>query len=279
MADDPGFGRFTEESRRFVRLSATMEPAQLRLARAAMRRLGLGRFIDIGANVGLYSIYVGLLDRRPAIEAFEPSAATAAALEANLALNPSVRARIHRVALSDHAGVAAFDQRQTLGTGARIDPAGGDRVTLARLDDVLPLKGRRDAAMKIDVEGHELSVLAGGAEFISRRVAYAQVESWSPKRRAEVREAMAGYGLRFALRVKGDQIFLHDSRYDECAEGLQDLAAKASSEAFSVAGRLAREGARALRDPAFRAEARALYNGFDDLAIGRRGLIRRILGL
>lgn len=276
MADDPGFGRFTEESRRYARLVATMEPAQLRLARAAVRRLRLRRFVDAGANVGLYAIRVGLLPKRPEIEAFEPSPATAAALAANLALNPDVRARVHRVALSDRSGEAAFDPRGALGPGARLDPAGPARVALARLDDVLPVAGRRDAALKVDVEGHELALLDGGGGFVAGRVAWAQVESWSPKARAAVRARMEALGFRFVLRAKGDQMFLHESLAHR-ADEFREVHAKAADEAFALAGRMAREGARALADPGFRAEAAALYEGAQTLAPGGLARLRRAL--
>lgn len=125
------------------------------------------RFLDIGANAGIYSYY--FLNRMEAVEAFEPLAECSTKLAA--ISNPSLK--IHNVALSDKAGKLEFHvpidgKGRLLTTQASLEPRIGNSVTrtvdVKRLDDF----GFDDVDMiKIDVEGHEVSVIRGAAQTIS----------------------------------------------------------------------------------------------------------------
>lgn len=263
---ETALGRFTAESRQFVRLCALAEPAQLRMMKAAIRRLRLRRFLDIGANLGAYSVSVGRMASRPEVEAFEPSPDTFEELGRNLALNPDVRARLHNLALSDRAGEAPFERRLRFGPGNRIGAAGAP-VPVARLDDLLGADGPRDAAVKIDVEGHERPVIAGARRFLAARAAYVQIETWRGPGRRPVREEMRALGFLFLLRAQGDQIFLHESLAPR-ADALRDVHSDVTDRAVAFAARIAREGERALLDPALRRQALRLYAGFEDVRIG-----------
>ena len=271
---ETSLGRFTAESRRFVRLCALAEPAQLRMMKAAVRRLRLGLFVDIGANLGAYSVSIGRLARRPQVEAFEPSPDTFEELRRNLALNPEVAARLHNLAVSDRHGEAAFERRLRFSPGNRIGESGAP-VRLAPLDDILPAEGARDAAVKIDVEGHERPVMEGARRFLAARAAYVQIETWRGPGRAPVRAEMRRLGFLFLLRAQGDQIFLHES-LAAAAEGLREVHSDVTDRAVALSARLAREGERALLDPSLRRQALRLYDGFEDIRIG--GWSRRLLG-
>ena len=63
----------------------------------------LGAFIDVGANVGFYSVLVGRENPACRVLSFEPVPANIAALRRNLKLN-NVAAEVHDVAVSDVAG-------------------------------------------------------------------------------------------------------------------------------------------------------------------------------
>jgi FkbM family methyltransferase len=131
---------------------------------------GPGAFIDVGANSGIYSALA--LRQRRWVVAFEPVPAEAIRLR-RLIRNHGV---VHQVALSDYCGTAALHvpyvasgavtTRSSLVADIDGDlPHRDVAVKVATLDSFnLP-----DVAfMKIDVEGHELSVLKGGVETISR---------------------------------------------------------------------------------------------------------------
>jgi FkbM family methyltransferase len=127
--------------------------------------------VDVGANCGLYTRELAQMSRY--VHAFEPSHDMAGVLRHTSADN----VRIHEVALSDHEGQAAL----FIPTGeaglvhglASIEPQPdllakpgiATSVPTARLDDVI----QEDVAfVKIDVEGHELSVLNGATELLER---------------------------------------------------------------------------------------------------------------
>jgi FkbM family methyltransferase len=127
--------------------------------------------IDVGANCGLYTRELARMSER--VHAFEPSHAMASLLRKTSATNVCV----HELALSDRDGNAALFI-PVGGSGlvhglASIEPHPGllekegiaTSVRTARLDEVV----QDDVAfVKIDVEGHELSVLNGATDLIER---------------------------------------------------------------------------------------------------------------
>ena len=126
-------------------------------------------FVDIGANVGLFSLFVASCTGPQArILAIEPEPGNLRRLEFNVRANPGVPITIIPKALSDEAGVVAveLDQRDRGGTRTKkIDQPGAAtatvRVPSQTLLDVLAGEGV-DAvdAVKIDVEGSEDLILA-----------------------------------------------------------------------------------------------------------------------
>jgi FkbM family methyltransferase len=145
-------------------------------------------FIDIGANIGLYSILaarrVGATGR---VLSFEPSPREFSRLLANLALNEAGAVTPFSVALGSTPGFFDLHIAPThtgLNTLQVSDAArhafGGDRVQrvgVVRFDDAIAplLAGQRAKLMKIDVEGAEMDVLMGmekslAAGFVDRIV-------------------------------------------------------------------------------------------------------------
>lgn len=127
--------------------------------------------VDVGANCGLYTQKLAKLSGK--VHAFEPSHDMATLLRRTSASNVS----IHEVALSDHEGdadlyipqghdglvhgLASLEKSHNPDT---VDVVAA-HVPLARLDGVM----RDDVAfVKVDVEGHELSVLKGATGLIDR---------------------------------------------------------------------------------------------------------------
>lgn len=127
-------------------------------------------FIDVGANVGGYTLWAGRRGAR--VIAIEPLGDARAELQANLKLNASVRAQILDVALAAESGRAAFIPD---GATSRLSPSGGSFVETSTLDAVL---GKRHAAgVKIDVEGAERLVLQGACSALAEhRIGLLQLE-------------------------------------------------------------------------------------------------------
>lgn len=129
---------------------------------------------DVGANVGLYTLYAALRDD-VTVTAFEPVAATFAQLTENIALSgASERVVPLCVALSSRSGVAPLYLASTEPGAAmhslgapenvkgRFDPVRKQQVPAFRGDDLLKqLRICAPQHVKIDVDGHELSVLEG----------------------------------------------------------------------------------------------------------------------
>jgi FkbM family methyltransferase len=135
-------------------------------------------FVDVGANVGVFSTLVGTRIPGVRITAVEPFPPVRDELVDNLALN-NFKEEVAVVcsALSDRTGEATFEvlDRDVLNRLAPDgDPAAGDRtgptsirVPVTTLDELV---GRDPPALvKIDVEGAELGVMKGAREILSRR--------------------------------------------------------------------------------------------------------------
>lgn len=124
------------------------------------------RFLDIGANVGLYSYYFSR--KFEVVEAFEPLP------ELTYRLQPfSKKIHVHNVALSNLNGSLDFyipKHRNILQPPlASLEPRGGDFEK--RIVDVVNLDSYQFQdvdLIKIDVEGHEFKVLEGGVETIGK---------------------------------------------------------------------------------------------------------------
>jgi FkbM family methyltransferase len=129
--------------------------------------------IDIGANIGLYSVHMA---RRAAYcIAFEPIPRFVSRLERNLLLNSLSNVEVERCALSDcnNQGVLFLppETHSNWGASSLIRPQGGEQIPVAmqRLDDVFKSREvTRVDLIKMDVEGAEHLVLKGGLNVIHR---------------------------------------------------------------------------------------------------------------
>jgi len=123
------------------------------------------RFVDIGANVGLFSLFVAATAGPGArILAVEPEPGNFARLAFNIGSNPPLPIEPVAVALGDHIGEAAIALNRRDRGGTRVQAAGTAGAVSVPLKPLLALlteKGfSRIDALKIDVEGMEDAVLA-----------------------------------------------------------------------------------------------------------------------
>jgi FkbM family methyltransferase len=121
-------------------------------------------FVDVGANVGVFSSLVGTRLPGVRITAVEPYPPIRRDLESNLALN-NLDVTIVDSAVGAESGEATFEilERDVLNRlapeGAVVPTSKGIRVAVQTLDEILD--GSSPALIKIDVEGAELNVLRG----------------------------------------------------------------------------------------------------------------------
>jgi FkbM family methyltransferase len=197
--------------------------------------------VDIGGNVGFYSIGLKALHPNLKVHAFEPVPATASAFSANCELNGFHDISLHRCALSDHHGEATFFVHKRMSVAASqqnilgVDEMEEVTCKLIPLDD---LAGEIDAPVefiKCDVEGAELFAFRGATKVIERDqpVVFSEMlRKWSAKFDYHPNEIIAffkerGYACH-ALRADGtwpiekvtdltiatNFIFLHAERHE-----------------------------------------------------------------
>jgi FkbM family methyltransferase len=137
------------------------------LADALRRKNAEFTFVDIGANVGLYSLYLASCGEVRTL-AIEPQPGIVERLRFHLAANPSAKVDVRPVALSDRDGEATLILNASDSGGTHIDKHDGrndpgERVSVPSkpLLAVLAEAGITSIdALKIDVEGAEDIVLA-----------------------------------------------------------------------------------------------------------------------
>jgi len=185
-------------------------------AKAQARRF---TFVDIGANVGLFSLFVASCAGPQArILAIEPEPGNLRRLEFNVRANPGVPITIIAKALSDEAGIVAveLDQRDRGGTRTKkIDQArastGTVRVPSQTLLDVLAGEGV-DAvdAVKIDVEGSEDVILAPFFRDAPLRLRprLVIVEDSRPSWKVDLMSAMQGCGYQLIALTRHKNLML-----------------------------------------------------------------------
>ena len=124
-------------------------------------------FLDVGANVGLYSLFVNAYavatKRTARIIAIEPGLETCGRLEANIAAS-NADVQIIRAAISDAPGTGHLGGGSENRGEARLVSGGHDVEavvvdTLARISRANGLTHIN--AMKLDIEGHDLQALTG----------------------------------------------------------------------------------------------------------------------
>jgi len=124
------------------------------------------RIVDLGANVGLFSLRCFQYWPQAEIHAVEPALDTFALLQQNQARNPNLNWTVHQLAVCDREGSVPFDAR-ALSTGSRLASAAAANahVPATTLPGLLERIGDSTIdLLKMDIEGAEEAALAGAAE-------------------------------------------------------------------------------------------------------------------
>jgi FkbM family methyltransferase len=153
-------------------------------------------FVDVGANVGSYSILAA--DLGATVFALEPAPDTFTLLAENVRLNGYPVTTL-RAAAGAACGTARFTSGQDVVN--RLAAGGPEEIEVVTVDSVI---GEREVAgMKVDVEGFELDVLRGCERALAgQRIKLIQLE-WNEASahaagtdRGPMAELLAGYGYR-----------------------------------------------------------------------------------
>lgn len=160
--------------------------------------MAAGAYVDIGVSTGWFAIPMAL--RGCEVTGFDPNPAVFSRLQANLLLN-DVEIDCHNAAVSFKPGVTKMwiNPAVRLTSGGSIEKATCNNprcieVRTVRLDD-LKLAPR---LIKVDVEGHELSVLAGAEETIKQHRPHMVLEANTETHRNGLAKWLAAYGYTWA---------------------------------------------------------------------------------
>lgn len=129
------------------------------------------RVLDVGANLGFYALTAARkAGARGRVWCFEPTPDVAQNLRASLAMNQMATATVIEAALGGQRGRAGLVRGGSAEMN-RIDEAatGAEQVVMETLDGWYAdtPEARGISFVKLDVEGHEDAVIAGGAAFFT----------------------------------------------------------------------------------------------------------------
>lgn len=155
--------------------------------------------LDVGANIGYISAIMSLIAPRGKIHAFEPAPKIFRSLKANIKANGLKNVTAHELGLSDDNYETTISYPSDFPAGAfvsqslrmeRIKNEGSghmwgdvvnEAIRLEALDDVYKKLGvTKCDLLKVDIEGHEASFLAGAKGFIAKfkPVTIMEVNHW-----------------------------------------------------------------------------------------------------
>jgi FkbM family methyltransferase len=135
--------------------------------------------LDVGANIGLYSLGLSALAPEGRVYAFEPSPATFGHLQSNLEANGAANVVASNLAVSDSTGTVVFHDFSFFSAGSfssdeasllSSESYGSQSFEAATttVDEFVADHGLdRVDLVKVDVEGAELSVLAGAEKTLA----------------------------------------------------------------------------------------------------------------
>ena len=156
------------------------EEEQIKLLIDNIKKYKINRFIDVGANIGVYALTIAKNIPNIKVDAFEPHKGAFERMQVNVNQNNfSNIIKCHNLALSNENkegylwASSRFGEYQS--GNAKLSPEGTMKIEQACGDDILK-DVNNTIAIKIDVEGLELLVLQGLTNLIKNNRIFLQIE-------------------------------------------------------------------------------------------------------
>lgn len=135
-----------------------------------------GLFFDVGANIGLISLFISKFRKDVQIVSFEPAYCTSKALERTIEKNEIKRIHLERLGVSDKSqkNVSFFIDSKSSGGNSLLESAishdvnTSESISLVSLDDYVKTTQRIPSLVKVDVQDAESLVIRGASELIKR---------------------------------------------------------------------------------------------------------------
>ena len=166
--------------------------------------------IDIGANIGSYSLYWSIEKDAKKIYAFEPLADIYEILCTNIKINNLANViKPYNMGLSKENMMASIDSYNANNIGGTSFKENKNGKFVFKPLDSIKFKENIDV-IKIDVEGNEMDVLSGAMGTISKYHPLIIIESFSYKDKiAEILHGI-GYKMVEVIREESDFIYAYD---------------------------------------------------------------------
>jgi len=159
------------------------EEGMIEYASDAIKLRDIDCVYDIGANIGYYSVMLGLMSTVKSVWSFEPLPALHLQVGSNVLINGLVdKWHGFKCALGNRAGTEdIYFHPYWLGTSSLQQGWVGRSkeslsVSVEVFDEIISANGER-CFLKIDVEGSEVSVLAGMQRFLRANDVFMQIEA------------------------------------------------------------------------------------------------------
>lgn len=169
-----------------------------------------GVFVDIGANIGKYSIVLGRQLKKGKVVSIEAERGNFETLKKNIGLNKLENIFPMNVACSNKEGKLTFYIDPYSTGGHSLKPLKENKkveVDAKKLDSILKiLKIKKVDLIKIDVEGAELEVLKGATSTLKKSHPKIIFEAWDNKRLDEIRNFLREF--KYKLNKIGDIDYL-----------------------------------------------------------------------
>jgi FkbM family methyltransferase len=159
--------------------------------------------VDVGANIGVFSLYQSMLKRAEQVIAFEPSPDVFPRLVRNIEINGIKNVRVVNAAVGDESGILSFSESR-ISANSRVSEMGPLKVPCVRLDDELRDVPSIDI-LKIDTEGYETHVLRGASETLTKTERIA-LELHYPGERQEIEAIVSPLGFSL-VKATGNLVF------------------------------------------------------------------------
>ena len=166
-------------------------------------------FIDIGANIGFYSI--SFSNKFEKIYSFEPNKRNFQVLKKNIKTNNLNNIKIFNFGLGEKEeellGISNTKGElfQTSGFALSKSNIKGERVSIKKGDDLVQIKNKK-ITIKIDVEGFELFVLKGLEKTLKNNFCILQIEIWD-KNNIETHKFLNSLNYKAINSIDGDTYF------------------------------------------------------------------------
>lgn len=168
-----------------------------------LRNTGKGVVLDLGGNIGVFSLAAAMTHPAVKIIAYEPGPPNADLFSANLAINPSLAQRIElrREAVGGETGTAgwSFDAANPGGSTLGGPPDSGIAVPVKSFQSLVEEIHEPIVLMKMDIEGSEFEIVERTSSASWRTIPALGMEIHDtefPGNRIALLEKLEGFGYK-----------------------------------------------------------------------------------